>query len=231
MAQEDIWAHYQNEATDSFADARSRLSFLLNHAEKYKRPGTLLNIGCGDGYLERSAQKNGWKTYSLDPDQRAMQRLADQGIDAHCGLIERMPFNDQTFDVVTCSEVLEHLRTEQLAASIPEIVRVLKDDGILIGTTPYRENLQDNEFVCEHCGVRSHRWGHHQSFDETRMGSLLSPNFEIQALKPKYFPTWRTNWKGKVINAALLTLSICGSSGKTSTLFFAARRKSHFKAQ
>ena len=224
MSQEQIWAYYQNEAVDSFIDAKSRLDYILKYAKKNSTLGSLLNIGCGSGYLEKAALSNAWKTSSLDPDQRAIDRLKAAGVDAHCGMIEKMPFADSSFDVVTCSEVLEHLSSEQLAVGILEIARVLKPSGLIIGTTPYKENLPDNEFICINCGVRSHRWGHHQSFDEGKMRNLLSANFQIKKLGPKYFPTWRTNWKGKMFNAALLAMSLCGADGKTSNLFFAARK-------
>jgi SAM-dependent methyltransferase len=223
MPQSDIWAYYQNEAMDNFSGAKKRLDYLVKFAHRAKfNYSTLLNIGCGDGYLERTALAAGWKVLSLDPDQRAVNRLAEQGIEAHCGVIESLPLQDESVDVVTCSEVLEHLTADQMNAGLAEIKRVLKPKGLLLGTTPYCETLNDNKFVCIHCGVRSHRWGHHQSFDEVKMQSGLGQFFSVLKVGPKYFPNWQTNWKGKLFNLALLTLSMMGSSGKSSNLFFAA---------
>jgi 2-polyprenyl-3-methyl-5-hydroxy-6-metoxy-1,4-benzoquinol methylase len=50
------------------------------------------------------------------------------------GSILEMPFKKNTFDVVTCSEVIEHVTDPQKA--IAEMYRVLKPGGILFLTTP-----------------------------------------------------------------------------------------------
>lgn len=48
---------------------------------------------------------------------------------------EKIPFDDQTFDSVFCSEVLEHVVDLELA--IQEIRRVLKPDGTFLVTVPF----------------------------------------------------------------------------------------------
>ncbi|WP_193164688.1 class I SAM-dependent methyltransferase [Microbulbifer hainanensis] len=47
---------------------------------------------------------------------------------------QRLPFADQTFDVVICSEVLEHI--EDYAGVLAEIDRVLKPSGIFAASVP-----------------------------------------------------------------------------------------------
>lgn len=47
----------------------------------------------------------------------------------------RLPFRDETFDTVLCTEVLEHTHSPQLALS--EVHRVLKPGGKLLLTTPF----------------------------------------------------------------------------------------------
>jgi SAM-dependent methyltransferase len=223
MPQETIWAHYQNEGLAVFQGDKGRHNFLLKYAARM-RPATVLNIGCGDGYIELEGLKRGWRVLSADPDERAMARLAERGAEARKGSIEALPFADGSADVVICTEVLEHLTGEQLAAGLPEIRRVLKSGGVLIGTTPYREDLKSNEFMCMHCGEKSHRWGHQQSFDEKQMKQLLGAWFTVREARPKYFPIWQTNWKGKLLNATLLAASVFGSYGQSANLFFVAAK-------
>ncbi len=224
MSQQTIWAHYQNEGIAVFQGDKTRHNYLLNYAARME-PAAVLNIGCGDGYIELQGLKRGWQAFSVDPDARAMARLAEQGVKARAGGIEALPLEDSSTDVVICSEVLEHLSDEQLAAGLLEIKRVLRPGGMLIGTTPYREELKNNEFMCMHCGQKSHRWGHQQSFDEARMRQLLESQFTVREARPKYFPMWQTNWKGKIFNAALVVLAALGSHGQGANLFFAAEKK------
>lgn len=49
--------------------------------------------------------------------------------------MDRLPYPDKTFEVVLCCEVIEHL-TMSPVHMLGEINRVLKDDGLLILTTP-----------------------------------------------------------------------------------------------
>jgi ubiquinone/menaquinone biosynthesis C-methylase UbiE len=51
-----------------------------------------------------------------------------------------LPYHDEYFDLVTCSEVVEHL--ENFRATIKEIYRVLKPGGIAILTTPNVLNVK-----------------------------------------------------------------------------------------
>ena len=50
------------------------------------------------------------------------------------GSVYRLPFEDNTFDLVICSEVLEHL--EDYHAAIDEIYRVLKPEGKFLPSVP-----------------------------------------------------------------------------------------------
>ncbi|HEY2497217.1 MAG TPA: class I SAM-dependent methyltransferase [Candidatus Angelobacter sp.] len=223
MSQEDLWEHFQNKGVEAFSLAGGRLSSLLSYAESQRHErGVLLNIGCGNGYLELTAKQRGWVSISVDPDPRAVERLRSQGVEAHCGMIEALPLDSNSADVVICSEVLEHLSQEVMEDGLKEIQRVLRPKGVLIGTTPYRENLKDLEIFCPHCKTIFHRWGHQQSFDEVSMRQAISRYLEVKRIGPRFFPVWQTNWKGKALNAALLALSCVGAHGKSSNLFFAA---------
>lgn len=224
-SQVELWSHFQTQRREAFGQARHRHRSLIRLAEKLSNGRSLLNIGCGDGFLEHSALARGWKVVSVDPDQRSVERLQSNGIDARRGTIESLPVEPETVHVVVCTEVLEHLTPPSLEEGLKQIKLVLIPGGLLVGTVPYRENLLNNEVFCPHCHQTFHRWGHHQSFDEDRLRSVLGECFSVIRIRPSYFPEWKAlNWKGKLMASAQSAVALCGIYGASAKLVFAASK-------
>lgn len=57
---------------------------------------------------------------------------------------EDLPFQDETFDLVICQAVLEHVPSPGLAAS--EIVRVTKADGHILSEIPFLQSVHEGRF-------------------------------------------------------------------------------------
>ena len=222
-----LWSHYQTDQPEVFADSRNRLDHLIRRAEKLSAGRTLLNIGCGDGYLELTARQRKWKVMSVDPDRKSVERLKGLGIDARCARIEGLPMGAESVDVVICTEVFEHLTPETLDTGLDQIKRVLKPGGLLIGTVPYRENLAVSTVFCPDCRKSFHRWGHLQSFDESAMQTIIGRHLQVKNVAPVYLPAWRAaDWKGKLSMFARLVFSWIGVHSKESNLLFVAARPS-----
>lgn len=155
----------------------------------------MLNIGVGNGALERLALPKGVDIHALDPNERAIKRLQEElalGDKARAGYAQEMPFKDAQFDVVVMCEVLEHLGDEILSKALLEVGRVLKPGGFLVASTPYREDLGQNIVVCPYCGKVFHKVGHVQSFDKARMRDILIMHgYEIRKLYVTTFVDWR----------------------------------------
>jgi ubiquinone/menaquinone biosynthesis C-methylase UbiE len=165
MGQDKIWEYFQNERIDVFSGSIPRLKYLATRADKLlgSAKRMALNIGVGNGWLEEYLTREGWKVQSLDPNQTAMARLREKEVIGNVGNVQALPYRDSVFDVVFCSEVLEHLTNNQLERGLKEIFRVLMPGGYLLGTVPSQEKLGDNEVVCPNCGQIFHRWGHLRS--------------------------------------------------------------------
>ena len=191
MNQEKIWAYFQNEGAASFEAALPRYIYLRKRLKKVAKPNAkILNIGVGSGKLENLLQETGYQVSALDPDTTSIEKLISMGVDAQVGLVQSMPFQDESFDAVVASEVLEHLGDEECKEAIAEIRRVLKSGGHFIGTVPYAENLADNLTVCPHCGEHFHRWGHLQSFRQEELSKLLETQLELIRLSKRAFVVW-----------------------------------------
>jgi len=80
-----------------------------------------------------------------------------------------LPFSDNCFDVIFCTEVLEHVSAVQKACR--EIARVAKH-AVVIGV-PYRQDTRIGKTTCNHCWKTNPPWGHVNSFDEQDLRELF----------------------------------------------------------
>jgi 2-polyprenyl-3-methyl-5-hydroxy-6-metoxy-1,4-benzoquinol methylase len=99
--------------------------------------GTLkvLDVGCGTGENSASIAAKGHKVYGIDFSSEAIERYCQRGFEGHVMDLERdLDIPDATFDLVFCSEVIEHLACPEILAR--EVYRVLKPGGALLLSTP-----------------------------------------------------------------------------------------------
>jgi len=227
MDQKKIWDYFQGEGIEIFSGSVHRLEFLFRKAclLTRKKKIRVLNVGVGNGWLEERCSLQGWDTCSLDPSEVAVERLIAKGIDARIGLLEANPFPDNDFEVVFCSEVIEHVSEEKATKGLSETRRVLRKGGYLVGTVPYREVLFEGLVVCPDCGAKFHRYGHLQSFDKPRMKTLLQDaGFRHIRLRTYAFP----DHKGILINRMKCSLHYLlgriGSPLASPLLLFVAQK-------
>ena len=99
-----------------------------------------LDIGAGHGELI-SLMRAKFNIHSTACDYTdKLMELADVSVKIADLSVENLPFPDHSFDLVTCTEVVEHL--EHYRSTLREINRVLKPGGTLVLTTPNILNLK-----------------------------------------------------------------------------------------
>lgn len=100
---------------------------------KKRKPKTVLDVGCGEGFtLERLRKQNiGEKLEGVDFLKTAIEigKKAHPELHLKEGTIYDLPYKDKSFDLVICSEVLEHLEDPKKALS--ELERVAKKHIVL----------------------------------------------------------------------------------------------------
>lgn len=115
--------------------------------------GRALDLGAGRGISSYALAKEGWKVSALEPDPstlvgagaiRALSCDSGLPIEVVTEFSEKLPFADESFDLVNCRQVLHHAR--DLPQTCREIFRVLKPGGRMVATREHviskREDLQ-----------------------------------------------------------------------------------------
>lgn len=226
MKQEKIWDYFQEEGVQSFRGSKVRLKAIAAHFSKGQR---ILNIGVGGGIFEQIALEKEINIYSIDPSEKAINRLRSiHPAPDSClvGSIQSLPFDEEFFDGVVASEVLEHLDLIELDKGLKEVRRVLKSGGHFVGTVPHDEDLEVNRCICPECGNSFHRWGHVNRFDAKTLNEVLKPFFEVQEVQVRLFSNWQSlNWKGKFIDGLRLVLHTFGLVKANLNLMFLVSKK------
>jgi ubiquinone/menaquinone biosynthesis C-methylase UbiE len=136
---------------------------------------SVLDIGCGTGTQLVLYRDHGCHVSGIDPSP-AMLRVASgrlgAGADLRLGDATRMPFSDGSFDLALTTLVLHEMRPAVRAATVREIVRVLKPEGrylvIDFHAGPARRSLKGltgRAFILlsEVCAGREH-FGNYRQF-------------------------------------------------------------------
>lgn len=118
------------------AESKAKLPWVLNEIKKLgtNTRKSILDVGCGGGFLSNALVQHGFDVTGVDLSEESLRVAKAHDIS---GTIKYMPadaynlpFADQSFDVVTAMDFLEHV--ERPADVVKECARVLKPDGIFI---------------------------------------------------------------------------------------------------
>ena len=98
--------------------------------------GNCLNAGCGEGLFVPFLNSFPGLTriVHMDVHEPSLPHLPDARHKIIEGSITNLPFEDDEFDFVFCTEVLEHVVDD--AEALREISRVLRLDGLALISTP-----------------------------------------------------------------------------------------------
>lgn len=105
---------------------------------RYGTEGRLLDAPAGTGAISRKLKESGFDVVAADINP---QLFSAQGIRCEkTNLNQKLPFADETFDYILCSNGIEHLEDPFLF--VRECYRILREGGELLITTPNILNLK-----------------------------------------------------------------------------------------
>jgi SAM-dependent methyltransferase len=136
---------YHNLISAAGENSPARWGFRKEALDKYKQSGILLDLGCSSGSFLEFMQSESWKLYGIEMSA-GEARSAEQRSEAKVfvGDILDAPFPRESFDVITCFDVLEHLyEPKRVMARVAEW---LKPGGIFYVLVPNVDSAEGRVF-------------------------------------------------------------------------------------
>lgn len=131
---EEMGPHYDEEYHNAIVaagegSAEERWKYQRNLIAHYKQGGHLLDLGCSSGGFLSTMKGGAWKLYGIEMEAATAEKArAATGAEVFVGDVLDAPFAPESFDVVTCFDVLEHVyHPQQFLAKVKEW---LKPGGI-----------------------------------------------------------------------------------------------------
>ncbi len=158
--------------------------FYFSLIERYVRPGTLFDIGCGNGHLMEAAMGRGWSVRGYDVDEKSTQIVAERlGVEVNNGdLFSINP--GEGYDLVSMHQVLEHLKDPN--RYLNKIRSLIKDDGYLFVAVPNIKSLSNRmKRFLEKRGFRRNRIGKY--YDTSHHVLYFEPRTLIRLLESQGF--------------------------------------------
>lgn len=140
QAVEDAYMRVQDSDYLSIETPR-RIAFakILHRLEKFVRPpGKLLDVGCYTGLFPLLAQERGWGAYGVEPSNWAAQ-ISERRLPKKVfqGYLLGQGFSDNSFDVITSWDVIEHVTNPRQELS--RMASLLRPGGWLFLSTMHSE--------------------------------------------------------------------------------------------
>jgi 2-polyprenyl-3-methyl-5-hydroxy-6-metoxy-1,4-benzoquinol methylase len=118
------------------APLRQQLDYFYRHLPE--TPGSLLDVGCGNGVFMLRARAASWRVQGLEPDPNAAASARKAGLDVTEGTLDTF-HPTAHFDVITASHVIEHVHDPR--EFVRRILALLRPGGLVWLATPNARGL------------------------------------------------------------------------------------------
>ena len=143
-----------------------------NVASVAKPNGTCLNLGCGYKKLK--------DFINIDNREEVVPDLL-------CDVIEGLPYDDDSVDMVRAYDFLEHIPMDNVIDVIVEIWRVLKPDGIFESLTPSTDGRGAFQDPTHRSFWNQNSWLYYTDPDHRSLYSIKA-DFKVDSIKDDYDP-------------------------------------------
>lgn len=115
----------------------------IDDYKEYFKSGLYLDLGCGIGQYSRKFIANGNEVISADISKIALEKVKEFNSNiVNLDMQEPLPFKDNIFDVVFANLSIHYFNDNDTKNLMDEIKRILKQDGVFIGSVNGLEGLE-----------------------------------------------------------------------------------------
>ncbi len=178
----NFWTFLSNfESFQNLYFSKMVAADLVEYTQRHvKIAGEILDFGCGHGFLLKELLKRGIPCKGVDANEKAIAictaRLSKNPLfkGAFCIKNDMTSIAPQSVDVLFLIETIEHILENELTEMLAQILKLLKRGGMIVVTTPNKENLEAGKTICPECGCIFHKMQHVRSFDVVTLSSLMA---------------------------------------------------------
>jgi ubiquinone/menaquinone biosynthesis C-methylase UbiE len=208
-----ILDHYGKEAREYGTDASSTMRDEITRGSeiaavlrtlawlesKGANVGSILDVGCGNGYLLEVLRKNrpsaALTGLEYTPDMVALARQRNvERLNVVQGDVRELPFDAGTFDVVVTERcIINVMDVEHQARSLHEVARVLKRGGHFLCIEAFQDSLDELNAARAELGLPPNEVPYHNIwFRKAWFAETVAPVFEVVDLAAQGDPALPT---------------------------------------
>lgn len=146
---------------------------------KFKKPGKILDIGCGNGWTLFQFKSKGWSVFGVEPSKVGAKAGNDAGLNIFNGELIEANYQTSSFDYVRSNHSFEHIHNP--IETLKEIDRILKPNGTLLIGIPNISGINSKVFkkYWYYLGAPVHTF----NYNEKTISEILSKNgFEVKKI-------------------------------------------------
>jgi SAM-dependent methyltransferase len=136
---------YHKKISSAGENSPSRWGFREQALTQYKQSGALLDLGCSSGSFLEFMRSDSWRLFGIEMSVDCARTAESRsGAQVFVGNILDAPFPSESFDVITCFDVFEHLSGPRQV--ITRVAEWLKPGGIFYVLVPNVDSAEGRVF-------------------------------------------------------------------------------------